>query len=411
MKLFAPLIAVLALVAGCNRDSGEIADPTDSLPRTVTVTLDGDVAWANTGILLIPNQRIRIEPDARAIDDALGHPEADFLAPIPTSGSLGLIARMGEKGLPVAVGEEVELQASSASWGEYLFIGRNGKPSDFATAMTSDSTEDVTAVSKTVLLPIEVLIHLDKTTSPAPLAPVTGFFTSNVSPTFDWDDVEDSFKYVFELSRFPDFRDQVLSIEPTGSSVSLAALSSDSQTPTIPGQTTPAATLPDGLYYWRVRSQMNVGRTIAPVFKWTDYSVVNWFGVETRGRLPAPRILAPLTDSRYAPGESILLEFTQTTDASGLFWRYKAYKVACGTIVDPANLQPEKVSAWYVFLKDFDSNFIGELPVKYGSAVLQGLETGQYLYQIQAVDGADGRTLNTGRGNTTAVSFSVGCQN
>ena len=156
---------------------------------------------------------------------------------------------------------------------------------------------------------------------------------------------------------------------------------------------------------------MNVGRTIAPVFKWTDYSVVNWFGVETRGRLPAPRILSPLADSRYSPGQHVLIEFTQTSDASGLFWRYKGFKAACGTVVDPANLQPESVSSWFVFLKDYASNFIGELPVKYGSAEIDGLETGQYLFQVQVVDGADGRLLNTQRGNSENVTFSVGCQN
>lgn len=409
------LTGALALTAGCSRDVEAPAEAGDAYPQTISATLTPDVAWANTGIKLRPNQRIRITPATASLEDALGLAQADFAAPVPTAGSFGLIARFGEEGLPVPVGEGIELQAGSAQWGEYLFVGRNGKPSDFATPQTSEATEDVTAVAKTVLSPIDMQIELTATDAPALLAPVPGFFTSNVSPTFDWDDVDDAFKYVFELSRFPDFRDQVLSVElSTGSALSLANLTADQSgggQPTIPGQSNPAATLTEGIYFWRVRAQQNVGRTIAPEFQWTEHSPVGTFGIETRAAVTPPRIMAPVSASRFSAGTPVLLEFTANPDASGLFWRYRGYTGACGTTLDTANSQQVVVSPWFVFRTDYASNFIGEVPQRYAAATLDALDTGEHLYEVEVIDGADGRILSQSRTGRASVAFSVGCQN
>lgn len=407
-------LGVLVFTAGCGRDTEDAADAADAYPKTIAATLSPDVAWANTGVKLRPRQRIRITPAAASLEDALGRDEADFDAPVPTAGAFGLVARLGERGLPIAVGEGVELQAGTQAWGEYLFVGRNGKPSDFARPQTSEATEEVTAVTKTVLNPIDMTIELTATDAPALLAPVPGFFTSNVSPTFDWDDVENAFKYVFELSRYPDFRDQVLSVElSTGSSLSLANLSTDQNSgqPTIPGQNNPAATLNEGVYFWRVRAQQNIGRTIAPELRWTDHSPVSTFGIETRAAMQAPRVLAPASESRFAADQTVLLEFTAVPDASGLFWRYRGYTGACGTTLDTVNSQETVVSAWRVFRKDYASNFIGEVPQRYAAATLEGLDVGEHLYQIEIVDAADGRALSTTRVGRSQVTFSVGCQN
>lgn len=409
------VLGALALTAGCSRDVEDAAGPADAYPQTISAKLTADVAWANTGVKLRPHQRIRITPAAASLEDALGRDEADFSAPVPTAGAFGLLARFGEKGLPVPVGEGVELQAGSTEWGEYLFVGRNGAPSDFAQPQTTEATEDVTAVANTVLDAIDLEIELTATDGPALLAPVPGFFTANASPTFDWDDVEDAFKYVFELSRFPDFRDQVLSVElSTGSSLSLANLSAEqnnSGQPTIPGQNNPAATLSEGVYFWRVRAQQNIGRTIAPEFVWTDHSPVGTFGIETRATVTAPRILSPVGASRFATGAPVLLEFTATPDASGLFWRYRGYTGACGTTLDTATSQEVVVSPWFVFRKEYVSNFIGEVPRRYAAATLDALDTGEHLYEIEVIDGADGRILSAARTGRANVAFSVGCQN
>lgn len=409
------VLGALALTTGCRRDVEDPADAGDTYPMTISARLTADVAWANTGVKLRPHQRIRITPAAASLEDALGRDEANFSAPVPMAGAFALLVRLGENGLPVPVGEGIELQAGTSQWGESLFVGRNGSPSDFAEAQTTETTEDVTLVSKTVLNPIDMQIELTATDGPALLAPVPGFFTSNVSPTFDWDDIEDAFKYVFELSRFPDFRDQVLSVElSTGSSLSLANLSTEQNTngqPTIPGQNNPAATLTEGVYFWRVRAQQNIGRTIAPEFNWTAHSPVGTFGIETRAAVAAPRILAPVQASRFSVGVPILLEFTANPDASGLFWRYKGFTGACGTTLDTASSQEVVVSPWFVFRKEYASNFIGEVPQRYAAATLESLDTGEHLYEVEIIDGADGRILNAARMGRTSVAFSVGCQN
>lgn len=408
------VLGALALTGGCSRDVEDPAEAGEAYPKTISAQLTPDVAWANTGVRLRPRQRIRVAPAAASLEDALGRDEADFAAPVPTAGAFALLARFGEKGLPVPVGEGVELQAGTSDWGEYLFVGRNGTPSDFARPQTSEATEDVTAVSKTVLNPIGIEIELTETDAPALLAPVPGFFTANVSPTFDWDDIDDAFKYVFELSRFPDFRDQVLSVElSTGSSLSLANLSTEQNSgqPTIPGQNNPAATLNEGVYFWRVRAQQNIGRTIAPEFVWTAHSPVGTFGIETRAAVAAPRVLAPVNASRFAVGTPVLLEFTATPDASGLFWRYRGYTGACGTTLDTASSQEVVVSPWFVFRKEYASNVIGEVPQRYAAATLESLESGEHLYEVEIIDGSDGRILTASRMGRTSVAFSVGCQN
>lgn len=400
--------------AGCSRDSEELASATDGYPATIEFTLATDVAWANTGIKLAPHQRISIIPADESLEEAMGRSEADLYAPMPAAGALGLIAKLGEGGLPVAVGGGAELQANSVQWGEYLFVGRNGKVSDFAKPQTTDTIGYASQVSKTVLKPIRMTIRLTTTDGPAPQAPVNGFFTNNVSPTFDWDDVENAFKYVFELSRFPDFRDQILSLElSTGSAVSLANFTSQDNSGgvQIPGQSTPAATLAEGVYYWRVRAQQNVGRTIAPVLRWSDHSPVNWFGIETSVPLPGPRVLSPGAGSRLPEGRPILLEITAPPDASGLFWRYRGFTGACGTNLDPANSQQIVVSPWFVFLHDYITNFVGEIPQRYAAAPLSELDAGEYLYELELIDGANGRAFSPVRTGTTALAFSVGCQN
>jgi hypothetical protein len=400
------VLGVLFSQPGCRRDAEELGDTSSSFPESGTFTLSAEVSWANTGIELAPGQRIKITPKSASREESLGFVEADFSAPVPTAGSLGLIAKFGEKGLPVAVGEGIELQAPSDRWGEYLFLGRNGKLTDYATSDTAESAR--------VLQPIEVVLEVSKTSAPAPMAPVNGFFTANASPTFDWDDVENALKYVFELSRFPDFRDQVIALElSTGSSVSLANFRTDpnSGQPTIPGQEDPAATLTEGIYFWRVRSQVNLGRTIAPVLDWTDHSPVSWFGIETRRELPEPRVLSPVNDARFQAGQTVLLEITQTPDASGLFWRYKGYAGDCGTTLDTLSGQELGTSPWFVFRNEYQSNFLGEIPQRYEVAELKGLESRKYLYEIEVVDGADGSAISMARAGRSQVSFSIGCQN
>ena len=419
MKRFFPTLALSASIlafAGCSRAAEEPVAVVDAYPKTVHVTLQPNVAWANTGVKLAAHQRIHIVPDDASRDEAVGHAEADLLAPVPAAGSLGLIAKFGEDGLPVAVGNGIELQANSLEWGKALFVGRNGKLSDFALPQTTDTSGYASEVSKTVLKPIAMSIELTKTDAPAAQAPVDGFFTSNVSPTFDWDDVENAFKYVFELSRYPDFRDQILSLElSTGSSVNLANFSSQNNNNnggvSIPGQSTPSATLSEGVYYWRVRAQQNTGRTIAPVFKWTDHSPVNWFGIETRVPLQPARVLSPATGSRIAQGTNILLELTAPNDASGLFWRYRGFTGACGTNLDPANSQQIVASPWFVFRDDYQTNFIGETPQRYAATELDNLDAGEYLYEIDLIDGADGRAFSSTRMGVSTLAFSVGCQN
>lgn len=403
MKRFICTILLVSAVTGCGRDTENTEETSRPTASSVTVTLPNDIVWLNTGIVLQPGEHYTISPKPAQVEEALGFLEANFDAPVPTAGSFGLIARIGQNGLPLAVGESLALQSSSHTWGESLYIGRNGSLADFGAS--SAATEE----TEVALADLDVTIATRPTDSPAPLSPVPNFFTENATPTFNWDDVENAFKYTFELSRFPDFRELVLSLEPSASNVSLAGLGNAGQ-PLFPGEEdTSSASLTEGVYYWRLRAQVNECRTIAPCFKWTDHSVVYRMGVEERETLPSPTILSPSEGGRFDAGQILFLEIAQTEDASGLFWRYRHYHGACGAELSAGSATPRETSPWLVFVGEYATNNIGQAPQRYGAVRLQDLDNGSHLFLVQTIDGADGRPTDLSRAGENEVRFRVGC--
>ncbi len=417
-KLFVLLILLPFLVISCGREkdtsSSDGSNKNLSVTKTFQVNVPGDMTWVKTDILMDPGVRVKIA----ALDPSLavGDPIARRFDPVKMFGHGGLIGRIGVEGVPFPVGAEKEVQGSSLTRGEYLYLGRN-----ITLAMPSGSTEtvmdvytpatDATEVEplttiKTFLQPIPVKIKIRYTDAPAPLAPIDNFWLEDQSPTFDWDDIDNAVQYIFEVSEFPDFRDVFLSVNTMNSSLNTATLNNTQQLIPNPNQRQQHPVFVEGVYYWYVRAQLNVGRTLAPELKWSERSVVWKFGIEQETTIDPPEILSPTPDEEFDENSNVLTEFLASQDGSGLLWRIKFYHTECGNVINTNEIPPEKVLLWRVFQTTIDSDVINEPPKNYAYYLLNGVHRGEWVFQIQLRDGADPQGE---RMASKEVHITVGC--
>ncbi|MBN1431088.1 MAG: polysaccharide deacetylase family protein, partial [Anaerolineae bacterium] len=93
------------------------------------------------------------------------------------------------------------------------------------------------------------IVYVDGVLPPAPtlLAPANSSTTSDFTPPFDWEDVENAARYRIQIDDNTDFSSTVADAQPTRSTY------------------TPRKTLPNGTYYWRVRTGDSMGN-------WGEYS-------------------------------------------------------------------------------------------------------------------------------------------
>ncbi len=410
------VIVVVFMLSFCGReengDSGNDKS-TGDYPQEFEMTVPGDMVWVRTDIVMNPG--IKVEITADDFDLAMGDPIGRRFDPVKMFGHGGLIGKIGENGIPFPVGIKKEIQGSSLTEGKYLYLGRNltlampsGSTSSVLDVYTpaTDATEvEPVATLKSYLQPIDVKIKVTRTNAPAPLAPIDNFWLEDQSPTFDWDDVDNAVQYIFEVSQFPDFRSVFLSINTANSSVNTATLNNTQQIIPNPNNQQQAVFV-EGVYYWRVRAQLNVGRTLAPEFRWSDRSVVWKFGIEQKLSIDPPEILNPENNEEYAEGSNVLIEFLAPQDGSGLLWRIKFYHAECGKVIDTKEIPPEKVLLWRVFQTTIDSDVINEPPKNYGYYLASSLERGEWLFEVQLRDGADPEGE---RISSSQVQITVGC--
>ena len=412
------VFSFLFMIVSCGREEDK-SDNTSSVSNNsvvqkITLTVPGNITWMKTDVLMDPGTRVKITASDPNL--AEGDPIGRRFDPVKMFGHGGLIGKIGEEGVPFPIGKEKEVQGNSSTQGEYLYIGRNitlAMPSGFTQSVmdvytpATDATEVESAATISEFLQhLKVTLYVSNTDAPALLAPIDDFWLKNQSPTFKWDDIDNAIQYIFEVSEFPDFRSIFLAINTINSSVNTATINNSQQLIPNPNNNRNQAVFQEGVYYWRVRAELNAGRTLAPEPKWSERSVVWKFGIEEEGAIDQPQILNPKPDEEFSEGSNVLIDFLAPQDGSGLLWRIRFYHAECGKVIDTTEISPEKVLLWRVFQTQIDSDVVNEPPKNYGYYLASSLDRGEWVFMVQLRDGAgpDGERISSAK-----VHITVGC--
>ena len=416
IKTLGLFLIVLIFAVSCGRETetlNESSNENNSVKyQEYKFTINPDQIWVDTGIEIKEKMKITIKASDETL--ALGDPIARRFDPVKMYGHGGLIGKIGEDGVPFRIGVEKSIQGSSDKVGEDLFLGRN-----ITVMMPSGTTDaimqayqpatDVTEVESDsqilkYLQPLNVDVTISETDAPAPLSPINNFWLEDNAPTFDWDDIDNAIQYIFEVSEFPDFRSLYLSVNVSNSSVNTATVNNAASLYPNPNNQQQQVFV-EGVYYWRVRAQLNTGRTLSPEFHWSDRSVVSTFGIEQQTAITPPKIINPV-NKEFAEGEKVLIEFTAPRDGSGLLWKLKLYHAECGKVINTNEISPGLVTFWRVFQKTLEADRTNVPPQNYAYYFTEGLERGEWLIRIILRDGDDDKAERT---SSSDISVTVGC--
>ena len=401
-------IASCLAILSCGRDRELEEEPIVGSPigQAVTVEIPVSAQWVPTGIEM--GLGVRAEITVPADQRPLGDVKVSNRASLPTYGLHGVIGRIGESGVPFVIGTRYVVQGSSLTAGEQLFLGRNLAPEDpFADLVTAaEEGTDTTEIIRPSYEPSDYVANVQTyaTNSPTLLTPIDGFYSNSPNPVFDWDDQNNSAQYSLDISRYRDFRNILFNTTVGTTSLNSAILGID---PTNPVNTGNTPNLTEGLYYWRVRGQINTGRTLQPNLEWTERSVVYRLGVELEQSLPAPVVITPSGSVDLSSGQFLTLEFLAQPDASGLVWRYALYSDSCQATINPDESIAAKRSVWQAFQSEYESNDVSQVPSLYGVLRTGSLSEGAWLVRVETRDGKDRDESRVGGVN---YRFTVGCQ-
>ncbi len=364
---------------GCSDDGSE----NKPIIEEYTFVLTEYVAWLNTGIVLKEGKVITITTSE---EKAIGSPIVDFDDPIPFFGHRGLIGKVGEDGLPFIIGMKYVFLTNTLMDGENLFIGWNDKKFE---EREEGFPKEIT-----------VSVKIEDTDAPPLISPIDGIWVDTTMPVFEWEDLPNAVQYVLEISRFHDFRIIETSVTVTTSYVNLTV-----PVGTVSPEQQPQVQLAEGVHYWRVRAQVNVGRPLSPILEWTSWSPPYRVGVELGAPPAQPVFLSPAQDFSFKEDEEVLFEFKTPFDPSYVFWRWRAVTTACGETpqIDPEDPTSGNPTPWMVLQTVLSSNNPTEPPFLYGSFRSPSLTRGEWLIRVELKDMME---------NTISYSdrvFSVGC--
>ncbi|HEY4715764.1 MAG TPA: hypothetical protein VII00_01525 [bacterium] len=351
------------------------------------LVLPADLKWINSGLIMEPGKRIKIELGPEAI----GIPEVFISDPVPTFGHGGLIGKIGENGFPFQVGTSKYLDGNSHNYGEPLYLGRNDA-TDVGTLGVSYLPQD-----------FAINIEVAETDAPGLVSPRDAAWSPNTLPIFNWDDVYNTYQYTVELSIFPDFRQLEQGVT---TKVSYVHTTSSPQPDTTPAEgTAELIELSEGLHYWRIRSEFNEGRSLSPDPVWSDWSLVYVYGVELGSPLEPPVITSPAAPAKTSPGSQVTINFIAAPDPSGIVWRHWIKYANCTSIPQIDSLV-DKPSKWRVFSGIYNLYDPNEPPQNYSYVTTPVLQKGQWLVRIEIRDGSDPEEKNT---NFTDLFIDSGC--
>lgn len=371
---------LLLLFVSCGNDKDENQKPA---PVEYFFILKEDTSWLNTEIKLQKGKVITISTNEEM---AIGSPIVDPDDPIPFFGHRGLIGKVGEKGLPFIIRMNYTFLTNTLMEGENLFIGWNDK--DFEEREEGFPSE------------IPVTIKIEDTDAPPLISPVDGIWVNTSTPVFEWEDLDNAVQYVLEVSLFSDFRIIETSVSVTTSYVNLTVPVVQPPTPSPQ----PQVQLQEGVHYWRVRAQVNVGRALSPILEWTKWSPSYRLGVELRSPPSSPTFLSPITTTGIKEGDEVFFEFKTPQDPSYIFWRWRAVTTACGETpqIDPEDPTSGNPSPWMVLQTLLTSNNPTEPPFYYGYFISPELTRGEWLIRVELKDMNGGTSYSD-------KNLSIGC--
>jgi hypothetical protein len=386
-----------------NNPTGQKIDCKEDNPKIVKIiTITPEKIWTNTGITLKKGYDIIIE-----IDDerALGEEEVDFSNPVPFAGKKSVIYKIGEDGIPQPVGQKAYITAGAEDENKNLFLGWNTRV-PLIKQVKNEKGEEIKEKPQPITATVKIFIpETDKVVRRVALyAPRNNFWTNETNPRFYWDPQDNAIRYIFQISDYPDFRRIVETVEISASG----------------GQVNPVSTigggvgqvqfnLQEGIYWWRVIAQINLGRSLNPVPVWTCWAHPFRLGVEF-GTPPQPaEIISPKKEDVFKVGDTINFEFTVPDDPSFVFWRIRHVVSECDQqpSINPTDPNSGNPTPWHVFQRRLGEGNLKELPKLIASYKYENLERGNHLFRIEVKDSSDTRGVSI---RTTDYRISVECE-
>lgn len=409
------LFLFVSLFLGCGEDNktnptstGEI-DCQEEIPSfEKVVTLTADRLWFDTGIILKRGDDVIIEVED---ERTFGKNEIDPLNPVIYAGTEAIIYRIGEdrKTPPQPVGNLARFTVGKDHENKKLFVGWNSyKPlikeiTDEQGNKRIEKPEPITVVIK--VFPSKSNIATRRV---ALYAPAQNIWTDETNPRFYWEPLDNAVRYIFQISDFPDFRRIIQNVEIQASG----------------GQANPVSVigggggqevqfnLQEGIYWWRVRAQVNLGRPLNPVLTWTCWSYINRLGVELGTPAAPPDFLSPTTLDVFKPGDNVTFEFVVDDDPSFVFWRMRHTFSECDQqpSINPNDPNAGNPTPWHIFRQTLGEGNIVQRPKLIASYTYENIETGNHLFRVEVIDGnslTQGLNVNI---RSTDFRLSVGCE-
>jgi hypothetical protein len=365
-------ILMILVAFSCGKDKA----PAREILQKFNLAIPANVTWLNTGIKMEPGKLITI----KASDEAKGLKFIVKNDPMPVIGHRALIGRIGtdKDALPFHIGTGYALNTHSMNSNEYLFLGRNDTDLD-------QSDENGGPIAE-----IEAAIEVEVMKKTPLISPVDGLWSTNTSPPFVWENVEGAWQYVIDISQFSDFR--ILESRQTVSSSGSAGGSTLVSAGGTPASTS-NTTLTEGLHYWRVRAQINIGRTLSPIYIWNDWSLTFKYGVALGNPPPSPVLINPDPSgpTSYAPNQTIRFDITSGPGPSHVLWRIRSTSGACGedVTINRNDAKSGSPTRWMVFDGTIPSQNPSSPPQLYASHLTEALKEGNYLYYFEIRNGPD----------------------
>jgi hypothetical protein len=388
-----------------NGNSGnlEIVCSEDNPQIFKVVEIQPDKLWTDTGIILKKGYDVLIE-----IDDerTFGKDEVNFSNPVIFAGQDAVIFKIGESGVPQPVGEVARFTAASEHENQKIFLGWNSiEP--LVRKKQNESGEEIIEKPSPITAVIKVFIPETSKTirRTALLAPVNNFWTDETNPRFYWDAVDNAIRYIFQISDYPDFRRIIETVE-------ISASGGQANPVSVVGggtQQNVQFNLREGIYWWRVRTQVNLGRSLNPVPVWSCWSEPFRLGVELGTPPQPPTFLSPTTLDVFKPGDTINFEFTTQDDPSFVFWRMRHVVSECDQqpSINPNDPNSGNPTPWHIFRVKLGEGNIKEIPNLIGYYKYENLERGNHLFRVEVKDAND----QTGVGiRSSDFRVSVGCE-
>ncbi len=379
-------------------------DCSENSPAVVKkIEIPPDRTWVNSGITLKKGYEIVIEVED---ERTFGKEEVSFSNPVVFAGKNAIIFKIGEKGVPQPVGRKFSFVAGSEHENKDVLLGWNSIEPVIAKRVTEtgdviiEKPESITAVIK-VFLPLS-----DKLPRrPVLYAPVDNFWTDETNPRFYWDPIDNAIRYIFQISDYPDFRRVVQNIEISASGGQANPVS------VIGGGASQEVqfNLREGIYWWRVIAQVNVGRALNPIPVWTCWSHPFRLGVELGTPPQPPNFVSPTTADVFKPGDSVTFEFVVNDDPSFVFWRWRHVYSDCDQqpSINPNDPNSGNPTPWHIGRVKLGEGNIKDLPKIIGSFTYRNIETGNHLFRVEVRDGQDIQEIAI---RSRDFRLSVGCE-